>query len=121
MTAPTKQEIFNTVVKGLRAQGCKSENDAGCAYRGIEGRRCAAGFLIPDDKYSTKFEHQGIMWEPYLDGGYNRPTNCLISMGYDKELLKFTTALQGIHDDKGVEEWEEEWQQLARENGLELP
>jgi len=45
----TKQEVFDTAVRGLASQGWRqSKNGKWCAYRGREGRRCAAGWLFPD-------------------------------------------------------------------------
>ncbi len=61
MNDMTPQEIFDKVVNHLRAQGAKSEMDhpvAGlmCAYRGIQGRMCAVGCLIPDADYLPTME-----------------------------------------------------------------
>lgn len=52
-----RQEIFDAAYKGLASQGfVRSLADVGCAYRGAEGRRCAIGFLITDEKYSPGLE-----------------------------------------------------------------
>lgn len=52
-----RQEIFDAAYKGLASQGfVRSLAEVGCAYRGAEGRRCAIGFLIPDEKYSPELE-----------------------------------------------------------------
>lgn len=52
------QQIFNTVVRGLRAQGKPSVNAYDCRYRGPDGAKCAAGFLIPDAAYVGSMEAQ---------------------------------------------------------------
>jgi hypothetical protein len=52
----TNQEIFDKVVKGVLDQGCQSKVGAVCRYRGTGGTKCAAGFLIPDEKYLCEFE-----------------------------------------------------------------
>lgn len=54
----TEQEIFDTVARHLLTQGKKSIGvEGGCAYRGKEGCKCAAGCLIPDDLYDPRFEN----------------------------------------------------------------
>lgn len=50
--AMTLQEIFDVAVTGLLKQGKKSMQTTGaCAYRGVEGCKCAVGFLIKDEFY----------------------------------------------------------------------
>lgn len=63
---PTKQETFDTVVRKLKAQGCKSLGEPDehgqrfCRYRGEGGVACAAGCLIPDAKYDERMEGVSI-------------------------------------------------------------
>lgn len=53
----TLQSIFNTAYLGLASQGFEySITGAGCAYRGNAGRRCAVGWLIPDEIYESSIE-----------------------------------------------------------------
>lgn len=53
----TRQEAFDQVVRGLASQGWRwslttcGDGSETCAYRGDHGRRCAMGWLIPDDDY----------------------------------------------------------------------
>ncbi len=51
------QEVFDFVVTRLVEQGCKSRIDGRCAYRGANGARCAAGWLLPDIEYD--YCHEG--------------------------------------------------------------
>lgn len=55
----TNQEIFNIVWRGLESQGWQpsllADTDM-CAYRGTHQRKCAIGWLIPDDKYDPFIE-----------------------------------------------------------------
>ncbi|OYU33258.1 hypothetical protein [Novosphingobium sp. PASSN1] len=55
----TNQEIFDTCLAHLRAQGRRSVHpDLGiCAYRGADNLKCAIGILIPDDKYHPGLEN----------------------------------------------------------------
>lgn len=52
------QEIFDTVVRHLAQQGTQSvsKDVILCAYRGVGGRKCAAGVLIPDESYVPAME-----------------------------------------------------------------
>ena len=64
-----KQTIFDTVVNHLAAQGTQSmsggdpdtNREAGCAYRGDNGTKCAVGCLIPDDMYNPKMENATVV------------------------------------------------------------
>lgn len=58
-----KQEMFTKVWRGLETQKWeKSRADKiGCLYRGPNGMKCAAGHLIPDEKYKPKMEGDPIL------------------------------------------------------------
>ena len=52
----TLQEIFDKVATHLLTQP-RSINDVGdCLYRGPDGKKCAAGILIPDEEYNSMME-----------------------------------------------------------------
>lgn len=62
-----RQEAFNRAVAGLWAQKAFSmavmpdmdpDDYMACAYRGLNGTKCAVGHLIPDDRYDAAFENQ---------------------------------------------------------------
>jgi hypothetical protein len=60
-TQEEKQRIFNIVAKHLLTQKKLSIGlDNGCAYRGKDGRKCAAGCLIDDEHYLPEFEGKTI-------------------------------------------------------------
>lgn len=114
----SKQETFDIVVTHLRKQGCKSENDDYCLYRGPNGTMCAAGVLIPDGKYQEEFENQGIVeWE---DSNYSQESasvvgKLIIELGHD---LYLVNKLQKIHDCIPFGDWEEAFEELAKEHDL---
>lgn len=56
------QEIYNTVKAGLASQGWIPSVDAygWCAFRDNLGRKCAAGWLIPDEVYDDHMEGEPI-------------------------------------------------------------
>jgi hypothetical protein len=100
----TAQETFDAIVAHLRRQGEKSEGDetVGCAYRGERGLKCAVGCMIPDELYTLVMEGENVT------GGHVLPV--LKSLGVD---LCAAQALQTIHDDHPVEEWESRFRDLA--------
>lgn len=62
-----KQKLFDTVVKGLLAQGMPSidTHNLECKYRGPGGTKCAAGQIIPDEDYDPSWEGNsvtGVVW-----------------------------------------------------------
>lgn len=53
----SKQAILNFVVGKLLEQGGPSLAGAQCVYRApVTGRKCAFGWLIPDDEYNERME-----------------------------------------------------------------
>jgi hypothetical protein len=54
------EQVYNTVVKHLKAGGKRSVRDYNtmniCSYRGDDGAKCFVGLMIPDDKYHPEFE-----------------------------------------------------------------
>ncbi|AGR47830.1 hypothetical protein SmphiM12_198 [Sinorhizobium phage phiM12] len=88
----TRQEIFNTVWKGLESQGwnvsmtAESNHHTTCAYRGANGRKCAAGWLIPDDEYEPSMEGMMVLETDYFGNKFSPTT------------LEFIADLQDIHD-----------------------
>lgn len=106
-----KQQIFDQVAKHMLTQMQKStvinENgDSICSYKNPEGLACAAGCLIADDEYSTKFENQ--TWDSLADWGHVPRRN--------SELIRF---LQKIHDKNEPVEWENLLRELANRYKLE--
>lgn len=57
----TAQEVFDQVATHLLTQAKRSNTTDGmCAYRGVNGLKCAAGALIADDEYDERIE--GVSW-----------------------------------------------------------
>lgn len=53
----TKQECFDNSTQGIIAQGGPSLSPLSfCRYRAEDGRKCAAGQLIPDELYDPEME-----------------------------------------------------------------
>ncbi|AKF13413.1 hypothetical protein PHIN3_150 [Sinorhizobium phage phiN3] len=117
----TRQEIFTTVWKGLESQGWNVSMTAGsshqttCAYRGANGRKCAAGWLIPDDEYEPSMEGMMVLETAYFENKFNAAE------------LEFIGELQDIHDqfhynpESSVLLLEPALRAFAREKGLKIP
>ena len=102
------QETFDTVAKHLLTQGQRSTDGANtCRYRGSEGRKCAAGVLIPDAVYVDDME--GFGWSAVCDMHPQVPqAHC--------ELI---AELQRIHDTAEPQAWPKQLRRLAYANNLD--
>ena len=107
-----KQQIFNIVVKHLRKQGKPALNTPDhlprCLYRSPDGLKCAAGCLIPDDKYT-----------PSLEGRLNETHYKIIgeNLGFTltETEINLIRDLQNIHDNVAVHSWESGFKNIAIE------
>lgn len=109
------QEVFDIVVNGLRAQKYeRSMDDKGvvCSYRGTNNRKCAAGFILPDEKYNVGLEGGGV------DGSCYPVFVGIVG----KDNINLLAELQRIHDcSRGVDNkelWEDKWSDIARQYNL---
>jgi hypothetical protein len=115
----TPQEIFDRVKAHLLTQNAQARNNvnSGCAYRGINGTKCAIGCLIADKDYRLELEglsmHSVPQFNPPLDDAVSATVGELTS---EKRWL--LQALQQIHDANNVENWPEALQHLAKREGL---
>lgn len=115
----TKQDTFDIVVAHLRQQGARSIRrltreevaggvDMNCLYRDRKhNRMCAAGVLIPENRYRPTME------TTRADMGDVRVV--LSNLGHDPG---FVRELQLIHDYNKPSRWEPKFRALAKEHGL---
>lgn len=102
----TEQEIYDIVAAHMLKQKSRSVDSGDkCAYRGDDGRKCAAGCLIPDEVYDSKYED--ILWQ-YLVIDYDFPHN-------HAELI---AKLQQIHDCDNPLYWRSSLISLAKTYSL---
>ena len=98
-----RQAVLEQTTKAIVAQGGPSmdseysaleDSDPMCAYRGLGGRRCALGHLIPDDEY-----HEGIEGTT-LEGDWQIKEIIERSLGIDLSVddVDFLQQLQEAHD-----------------------
>jgi hypothetical protein len=94
----TAQEVFDIVAVHMLRQNKRSicrinrKSYIGCAYRGDNGLKCAAGCLIPDEIYNHHFE--SIPWRLLVDN-HDFPHNH----------ARLITKLQYIHDHYDPKNW----------------
>lgn len=117
----TEQDIFNAAYLGLKAQGFKmSLRNGGCAYRGLNGLRCAVGHVIPDALYDPEME--GDSAESDL------VRKALAAIGADGH-VQFLSQLQCVHDFEydyrgrtaPLPPMDERLREFALERGLTVP
>ena len=94
LSEATAQDVFNQVARHLLRQDEKSIRPNGCAYRGEEGLKCAAGCLIGDDEYDPSLE--GKLW---------------VSLVNDRKVCSnhsyLIEKLQVVHDSQPPECWKD--------------
>ena len=80
----TKQEIFDTVLRGMRKQGKPSvgSDGFGCYYRSPDGCKCGIGMLIADEDY-----------RPYFDGRLTNNKVAILILGDHIRSVAFVQAL----------------------------
>ena len=106
----TAQEVFDQITAHLLKQGKAARSGTGaCRYR-VETQgeilKCAAGCLIADDEYNSKFE--GESWR--------KLASLQAVPSYHEDLI---ASLQRLHDTCLVNEWPAKLKQLAKDYGLQ--
>ena len=102
----TDKELFEKVKNHLLTQNAKSmyipNSEIGtqaCAYRGKEGKKCAAGCLILDKFYTPELEGLGA--------SHSLVTEALIQSRILPNQIVLVDRLENIHDYSEPEDWEE--------------
>lgn len=98
------QSAFNTISAHLLKQNKKSQyytnGEIKCAYRGLNGLKCAIGVLIPDEVYENHTHIEGLLCDSELVAHILDDVLGLKELPrYDRLwLLVKLRDLQGIHD-----------------------
>lgn len=116
----TNQELFDTVARALMAQGGPSFQEDNCVYRNpANGRKCAAGHLIPDEKYASWMEGKSVL-----------AVELILAIGIpqiDADAWRLVLWLQHAHDQSchvttNDSDWFTVWRKrmhtIAADNGL---
>lgn len=92
------QEIFDFVVDSLRMQGAQSiDEDGTCSYRGLDHKKCAVGWVVPDDLYDESMEGASVH-ELLINCDYEDSLYYISDFIRPHELL--LCDLQAFHDDR---------------------
>ena len=125
----SEQKAFDTVVKALLEQNCKSLDDQTqiphCMYRGHGGTKCAIGHLIPNSMYRAGIESASAESLRVINGVLCvSPTDQSIEdagQSFHEYLgvsRAFLGSLQSIHDTVPVIQWPRHFAELANKYGL---
>lgn len=110
----TLQEIFDKAARHLLTQ--KERSMIGptlCAYRGPDGKKCAVGIFIPDEKYDPGMEQRNlssliVQFPDAIEG-----VEFINGSRFLNEKGQILTDLQETHDDVDPEHWKESLAKLA--------
>lgn len=104
----TDQELFDTVTRHLLTQNATAmEGDGQCKYRTEDGKKCAIGCLIPDDRYDHLLEGRGV--------GSRRIND---AAGISDDQVTLARRLQSVHDIYFPPDWPRILRGAASEFGL---
>jgi hypothetical protein len=123
------QELYNQVVLNIINQGGPSIDDESeaCVYRNENGRMCAAGPFIPNDKYVPEMEEEPIFWKFRKDDEVYYEMNPRFENVFNDIDIVFLSKLQWIHDTSDHSsdytffmEWIPTMISFGKKNGLNL-
>ena len=123
----TNQEIFTKCRNHLLAQNAKSlragpdqpasgHSPSACAYRGVDGLKCAAGIFIPDEQYSPLLEGRGVRATIFKYPGVFAEID--FAPSGSKSASQLLVTLQDCHDSWPVSAWRRELGVIARDFDL---
>lgn len=109
----TRQETYDILIAHMRQQGEPAIENSVCRYRCLDGKKCPAGALIPDELYSPTMEGAPLQTD------YSQPfcgvTKVIHERGHDITLVRM---FQQIHDHGTPSIWEREFRNVADVFGL---
>lgn len=118
------QAIFTVVWNGARAQGFRQSLLAlvgGCAYRGLAGRRCNLGLIMPDHIYVSNIENmvaeRALFWLR-TELGTTPEQRAYGNFFRDADLVAFLCHVQSAHDRSEARRADIESQPAAHERSL---
>jgi len=102
-----EQEAFDKMVTHLRKQGIRSEREDQLCLLRSNGLKCAIGALITDEEYEPKME--------------NLPLHDLVPVVpvLGALLYEFLWDMREVHDNTPPESWEQGFEEVAANYGLE--
>lgn len=137
MNMLSTQEIFDKIIVHLSEQKVPARNENDCVYRTLDGRRCAVGGLIPEDKYDPIIEGISVVdAEELVDDlvvdllsfesnkeGAKKLFAILFESGVDINEGKKVLLLhrcQEVHDNYAPASWPEHFAYIAEDLNLKF-
>ncbi|MFP4891261.1 hypothetical protein [Paraburkholderia sp. EG304] len=111
------QDVFDVVAWHLLRQNAQATlpNTARCMYRAPDGKRCAIGWLIPDDVYVSNIEFFGVRDLVEL---FSEQPHAVEFAKFLSSHMLLLRDLQGMHDARAPHEWPMTLRSIARLHGL---
>ena len=108
-----EEELFCRIANHMLFQGRKSQSPdrKSCRYRSEDDLSCAVGCMIPDSRYNPEIE-----LKPVTDPIVRR---CLPFK--TEGVLSLLFALQEVHDNFRVDEWESRLKEIAEDHYFQWP
>jgi hypothetical protein len=130
------QKLFDNSVYPLIEQGKPSllGEDGSCAYRGVDGAKCAIGMLITDEAYTNEIETSSVDRVEVLQALYESGYHIKFNSEHNSFELNLLKKLQHAHDnhiadthmksntldvDAWLTQFKDECKAIAKEYGLE--
>ncbi len=120
----TNQELYNQTVRDIINQGGPSvgyyNGHTVCLFRGLNNRKCVAGFRIPDEEYFSEMETSNFSNEKFKNIFKNLNIHFLRKLQYihDESALDFLNNIF-YSDSKFFEIWIPNMISLAKEEELD--
>lgn len=118
----TNQEIFDKVARHLLTQKVPAREARSrpdrigmCLYRTKDGKKCAAGCLIPDELYSPQMEGEDIQT---VLRQYPQVKHAILGDDVEDSRFALLGNLQSVHDMHRPEEWKEQLAITAHDYSL---
>tara|TARA_R110000744_G_C18929865_1_gene512976 strand:+ start:77 stop:469 length:393 start_codon:yes stop_codon:yes gene_type:complete len=118
----SQQEIFNKCSEHLLKQNKKSiDESVGCLYKDDNGLTCAIGCFITEEEYDPNMEQEGIDGQTFISF-FKKQYNFLSEDINEGRLdnMSLLMALQYVHDNHDVEDWEISLKEVAKEFSLKI-
>jgi hypothetical protein len=124
----TAQDVFDRSYLGVLGQGGPSydywtehapEGGGGCRYRGRNGRRCAAGWLVPDELYDPRME--GKSWGTWNAEMFRPFPELAPHEQLIRELQSAHDNCARLRDDGFADEFRKRASGIAAARGLAVP
>lgn len=118
----TPEQVFQNVCDGFEKQNWEcahviSNHGRKCVYRSPDGKKCAAGQLIPDDQYIPEMDQSagGYTWRAFVNKGWVTSAH-----------VDLITSLQTAHDTASARSGSStvlatELAEVGRAHGLRIP